>query len=119
MNEFKSNVPIYIQVMEDIKMKIIRGTLKAGDKIVSVRELALELGVNPNTIQRALSELEREGFLYTERAVGRYVSDNQELFLTYKESLIQKNIHDFIETMQQIGIEYDDIINYLQKYKEV
>lgn len=79
MNNFNANAPIYLQVVEDIKIKIMNGTLRPGDKISSVRELALELEVNPNTIQRAFSELEREGFIRTERAVGRFVADNQKL----------------------------------------
>ena len=85
MNGFNANVPIYIQVVEDMKMKIMNGTLKPGDKIASVREIAVDLGVNPNTIQRAFAELEREGFIRTERAVGRYVADNPQLIKDYKK----------------------------------
>lgn len=118
MNDFESNVPIYIQVMENMKMKIMNGTLKPGDKIASVREMALELGVNPNTIQRALSELEREGFIRTERTSGRYVADNHELFQTYKDQDIQKRIQDFLDQMTSLGWNIERIISYLQEYRE-
>lgn len=118
MNGFNANVPIYIQVVEDMKMKIMNGTLKPGDKIASVREIAVDLGVNPNTIQRAFAELEREGFIRTERAVGRYVADNPQLIKDYKKKEVKKKIDDFLAQMQLLGMDYEDVLQYLQKYKE-
>ena len=118
MNKFDSNIPIYIQVMENMKKDIISGKLKPGDKIASVRELAMELSVNPNTIQKALSELEREGFLITERAVGRYVSDNIELIEEYKNMEIKKKIEVFIEDMKSLGVSVDEILRFIDEFKE-
>ncbi|MBQ2369863.1 MAG: GntR family transcriptional regulator, partial [Peptococcaceae bacterium] len=63
--EFQSNIPIYLQIMDDIKQQIVSGKLKPGDKLASVRDLAMQYGVNPNTMQKALSELEWEKLLYT------------------------------------------------------
>lgn len=118
MNNFSANTPIYLQVVEDIKVKIMNGTLKPGDKLSSVRELALQLEVNPNTIQRAFSELEREGFIRTERAVGRFVEDNQELIQACKEKQVQKTVHEFYEKMKILGVSQEDIIRYLHLEEE-
>lgn len=119
MNEFNANIPIYLQVVEKIKMQILSNTLKSGDKLPSVRELALELGVNPNTIQRAFLELEREGFIRTERAVGRYVADNQQLIQEYKQYQIRESIRMFLEHMQSLGMNKEEIILYLKKEDDV
>lgn len=118
MNEFNTNVPIYIQVMDNMKTKIMNETLKPGDKIASVREMALELGINPNTIQRAFSELEREGFIRTERAVGRYVADNQNLIQECKQQEIKRKIDDFLKQMELLGMSKEEVIMYLQDGKE-
>ncbi|WP_050637751.1 GntR family transcriptional regulator [Candidatus Stoquefichus sp. SB1] len=118
MNNFNANAPIYLQVVEDIKIKIMNGTLRPGDKISSVRELALELEVNPNTIQRAFSELEREGFIRTERAVGRFVADNLQLINECKQKQIRDNVHVFIEQMQILGVSKEDIVKYLNEEEE-
>ena len=118
MNNFNANAPIYLQVVEDIKIKIMNGTLRPGDKISSVRELALELEVNPNTIQRAFSELEREGFIRTERAVGRFVADNLQLINECKQKQIRDNVHVFVEQMQILGVSKEDIVKYLNEEEE-
>ena len=73
---FSNEAPIYQQIMEQIKAMIATGVLTSGDKLPSVRELAVEAGVNPNTMQKALSELEREGLLCSKRTSGRFVTDN-------------------------------------------
>lgn len=96
----------------------MNGTLRPGDKISSVRELALELEVNPNTIQRAFSELEREGFIRTERAVGRFVADNLQLINECKQKQIRDNVHVFIEQMQILGVSKEDIVKYLNEEEE-
>ncbi|WP_028044157.1 GntR family transcriptional regulator [Candidatus Stoquefichus massiliensis] len=118
MNHFDANAPIYLQVVEDIKVQIMNGTLQPGDKISSVRELAMELEVNPNTIQRAFSELEREGFIRTERAVGRFVSDNLQLIKECRKKKIIENIQMFIEQMKVLGVSQKEIIEYLEEEDE-
>ncbi len=118
MNEFNTNVPIYMQIIDDLKNQIMNGTLKPNQKVPSVRELALELSVNPNTIQRAYTELERAGYIRTERAVGRYVNDNIELINKSKEKQINENIEEFIEKMKSIGLSLESIQKYICDYKE-
>lgn len=115
MGDFNNNVPIYLQVVNDLKVKIMNGTLKPGDKISSVRELAIELGVNPNTIQRAFAELEREGLIRTERAVGRYVTENQNEIDECKHQMIKQDVHEFIEHMKSLGMDKKDIIEYIRE----
>lgn len=98
MMKFDANLPIYVQIMELFKKQIVNGTYEKGDKIPPVRELAVYFGVNPNTVQRALSELEREGLLYSERTSGRYITqeDGQITALknAYANSLIDACLHD-------------------------
>ena len=74
--EFQDHLPIYAQLMDTLKRRIITGRYLPGEKLPSVRELAAEAGINPNTVQRAFSELEREGLIYTQRATGKYVTEN-------------------------------------------
>ena len=76
--KFTGDIPIYLQIMEQMKEQIATGTWKPGEKLPSVRELAVQAGVNPNTMQKALAELEREGMLYSQRTAGRFVSENEE-----------------------------------------
>ncbi len=83
--EFSPNIPIYIQVMEYIKKEIVTGHLLPGDKIPSVRELASELQVNPNTIQRTFQELERDGVVVTRRGMGRYVTNEGEKIMELRK----------------------------------
>ena len=73
--KFTDDAPIYQQIMNIMKRQIASGELKAGQKLSSVRELALEAGVNPNTMQKALAELEREGLVYSQRTAGRFVAE--------------------------------------------
>ena len=75
--EFQDHLPIYAQLMDTLKRRIVTGRYLPGEKLPSVRELAAEAGINPNTVQRAFSELEREGLIYTQRATGKYVTENE------------------------------------------
>ena len=113
MNNFQSDKPIYLQVVEEVKLKILCGELRPGDKLESVREMALRLAVNPNTIQRAFLELERQGFIVTQRAVGRFVSDNQEFIEKIKRQRIQETIQQFMDEMARYGVKPKELIAYL------
>ena len=79
--EFQSNTPIYLQLIDMIKLQIISGQLQPGEKLPSVRDLAMQYGVNPNTMQKALSELEWEKLVYTVRTTGRYVTEDADLII--------------------------------------
>lgn len=113
--DFDPNLPIYLQVMTAIKKDIFNKTSLPGQKIASVRELALKYSVNPNTIQKALSELEREGFLYSERAVGRYVTHDAELILQKKQELSQTIVDAFIHEMKGVGCTIEEVKNIIAK----
>lgn len=115
---FNNEAPIYQQIMEQIKAMIATGVLKAGDKLPSVRELAVEAGVNPNTMQKALSELERDGLLCSKRTSGRFVSDNQENADILQEAMMMECVKAFIENMAKLGYSVNDCIKILKKYEK-
>ncbi len=101
--------------MEMIKIQIISGKIKPGEKLPSVRDYAHEVKVNPNTVQKALTELERENLIYTERTNGKYVTDNSSLINQLKTKIANNLIIKFIEDMNDIGISKEEIITYLKK----
>ncbi|KTD86195.1 GntR family transcriptional regulator [Paenibacillus etheri] len=108
--EFDNNLPIYIQIMNYIKGEIVTGKLKPGDKILSVRELASELQINPNTVQRTFQELEREEIVETRRGMGRYVTNNEGTILTIKKEMAKDVLDRFIRGMQDLGFQDEDIL---------
>ena len=112
---FDNERPIYIQLVEKIRLEIISGKLKSGERILSVRELALTARVNPNTMQKALSELEDEGLVYTERTNGKFVTENKELIEKIKKELAKEKVNNYINDMNNIGITYEEAIKYLQE----
>lgn len=113
--DFNNNLPIYIQVMDEIKKKIFNGSYLFGTKIDSVRDLALEYGVNPNTVQKALSELEREGLLYSKRSSGRFVSEDIELIENFKKEIIVEKIKIFVKEMEELGYSKEEIIKLIEE----
>jgi len=116
--EFQSNIPIYLQIMDDIKQQIVSGRLKPGDKLASVRDLAMQYGVNPNTVQKALSELEWEKLLYTMRTAGRYVTEDVVLIAALREQLAGERIAKFLDELEQLGFLHEDILQLLAKHME-
>lgn len=107
--EFDNNLPIYLQIMNYIKREIVTGKLKAGDKIPSVRELAAELQINPNTVQRTFQELEREEIVETRRGLGRYVTSEEAKIMAIKKEMAGDLIERFINGMQELGFSNQDI----------
>lgn len=107
--------PIYLQLMDRIEQDIISGTYQPGDRIPSVRELAVEAAVNPNTMQKALSELERSGLLYAQRTSGRYITDDKELLQQTKEKMARKHIRQYIRSMTSIGYSAEEACDLLRK----
>jgi DNA-binding transcriptional regulator YhcF (GntR family) len=112
---FDNERPIYIQLVEMIRIDIVSGKFKKGQKLPSVRELALMMKVNPNTMQKALVELENEKLIYTERTNGKYVTEDKELIENVKKELAQEKVNNYLKSMQNIGINYDSAIRYLQE----
>ena len=113
--EFDNNYPIYVQIMNEIKMEIVSGILKPNDKIMSVRELSQSFGVNPNTMQRALSELERENLLYSERTSGRYITSDEDLIKNVRNGLAEKELEKFVLYMKSLGFEEQEILDEVKK----
>ena len=112
---FDNNRPIYIQLVEMLRIKIISGKLKSGERIPSVRELALTAKVNPNTMQKALAELEAEGLVYTERTNGKFVTEDKALILKYKEEYADELSKKYFANMQNIGFDKEEAIKYLSQ----
>ena len=113
--DFSNETPIYLQIVEKIKILIISGQILPGDRLLSVRDLALEMKVNPNTMQKALVELENEGLVYTERTNGKFVTENKELNNKTKKKLAKEKIDNYLNDMKSIGITYEETIIYLQE----
>ena len=100
---FQPDRPIYSQLMEQIKRRIITGEYPPGEKMPSVRELAMEAAVNPNTMQKAFAQLEQEGLLHTQRTSGRFVTEDRERIMSIKEDLARNLAMDFLRSMQELG----------------
>ncbi|MDO4287472.1 MAG: GntR family transcriptional regulator [Eubacteriales bacterium] len=107
--------PIYAQLMETITLSITSGALPAGSRLPSVRDLAAEAGVNPNTMQRALSELERAGLLYSQRTAGRFVTDQLENITQKRKELAMEQIHAFLRSMRDMGYTSEETIALIRQ----
>jgi DNA-binding transcriptional regulator YhcF (GntR family) len=116
--ELNTDKPVYLQLVEQIQAEIISGNYKPGDKLPSVRDLATEATVNPNTMQRAMAELERDGLVYTNRTTGRFITSDEDLIKQLKEKYITTIIQEFLDRMKQLGLELDEIIAYVNKISE-
>ena len=116
--EFDNNTPIYIQLVENLKKYIISGKINCGEKLPSVRELALQNKVNPNTMQRALSELEDLKLIYTERTNGKFVTTEQRIIDKYKKEYAYNLSVNFLTEMENIGFDKMMVINYLENIKK-
>ncbi|TBH77061.1 GntR family transcriptional regulator [Lactobacillus amylovorus] len=114
--EFKDNIPIYLQIEQYLYRQIALGKMKAGEKIPSVRKLALELTVNVNTVQRALQELNTQGILYTKRGEGNFVTEDTELLSKTKQSLINNELDEFVQNMEKLGVKKDKLVSTLTEY---
>ena len=112
---FDNERPIYIQLVELIRIDIISGKYPKGQKLPSVRELALMMKVNPNTMQKALVELEDEKLIYTERTNGKYVTEDEILIEKIKKQLAQEKVNNYLNSMKNIGISYELAVKYLQE----
>ena len=109
-----NNSPIYLQIAEKIKTDIVSGVLIPGSRLPSVREFALELKVNPNTVQKALADLESEGLLFTERTNGKFVTEDSTLINRIKDDCAKTVIDNFLFSMKKLGYDRDETIKYLK-----
>lgn len=115
---FTNDSPIYSQIIEQIKAGIITGDFPAGEKLPSVRDMASEAGVNPNTMQRAMVELEREGLVHSQRTSGRLVTDDESIISQAKRSLAIKHVEEFLSAMGALGFSREDTVQLLLKTTE-
>ncbi|WP_343247421.1 GntR family transcriptional regulator [Diplocloster hominis] len=110
-----SDRPIYAQIIEKIQTDIVSGIYHAGDKLPSVRELAAQASVNPNTMQKALSELERDGLLYSQRTSGRFITEDREMIQNMKQELAKEQITLFLEKMNNLGFKKEETFQFIQQ----
>ena len=115
---FQSNVPIYLQIIAELKRRIAAGELLPGGRVASVREMAAAFGVNPNTMQRALTELERENLLHTERTAGRFVTTDEELISMARAELAQTYIEEFLRAMRGLGVTGEPVLELVRCAQE-
>lgn len=113
--QFSNDAPIYTQLIQQVKVGIVTGAFPPGERLPSVRDLATEAGVNPNTMQRALAELERDGLVYSQRTAGRFVTEDNTMINTAKRSLAQRHVKTFLESMLQLGFQRDEIIHLIEQ----
>ena len=113
--QFSNDAPIYFQLIEQIKVGIVSGAFPPGERLPSVRDLAVEAGVNPNTMQRALTELERDGLVYSQRTAGRFVTEDRGMIETAKLSLAEYQIQNFLTAMARLGYEKEEIMTLVRQ----
>lgn len=116
--KFKDGIPMYRQIVQIFEKKIVSGEYSMGEKIPSVRDLAVEAGVNPNTMQRALSTLEMSGLLHTERTNGRFVTEDREIIDNLKRKKCRECVSQFFKDMSAFGLSRQDIIDAVTEWEQ-
>lgn len=110
-----SDRPIFMQIIEIMQFDIVSGKYAPGDKLPSVRDLASEAAVNPNTMQKALAELERSGLVFSQRTSGRFITEDIDMIKELKEELAMKKIKEFLDGMQKLGFEKEETARLVTK----
>ena len=110
-----NDAPIYTQLIAQIKIGIVAGAFPPGERLPSVRDLATEAGVNPNTMQRAMTELERDGLVYSQRTAGRFVTEDRAMIEAAKRSLAERHIKTFLEAMIRLGYQREEMLSLLRQ----
>ena len=116
--ELTSDRPIYTQLLEELKRRIVSGYYEPGEKLLPVRELAQEAKVNPNTMQKALSELERQELVFAVRTTGRYITENASLIENAKEEFAAFHVKTYYNEMKALGYQREEMIQLVSDYKE-
>lgn len=114
--EFSDTRPIYLQIKDHIIQEIIAGRILSGEKILPVREMALQLATNPNTVQRALQELEKEQILFSKRGLGRYVTTDQTILEQLNKSRVIEIIETYLRELANLGISAKDAVRLAAQY---
>ena len=113
--DLDSDRPIFLQIVERIRLDIVSGRYAPGDKLPSVRDLAGEAAVNPNTMQKAFSELERTGLVHSFRTSGRYITEDTALIESVKQTLAERHIEDFLSRMDRLGYQDEEILSLIRQ----
>ncbi|MEF2968570.1 GntR family transcriptional regulator [Paenibacillus sp. M1] len=113
--EFNASQPIYQQIIARICRQIIRKEIKPGEKLPSVREMAMQSGVNPNTIQRVYSEMERMNIVEARRGQGSFVTENTEELERLRMQLKMEYIEEFVKNMTEMGFSYTEIVEGIEE----
>ncbi|WP_312643071.1 GntR family transcriptional regulator [Hydrogenoanaerobacterium sp.] len=116
--DLKSDRPIYAQLVEQIELRIVSGQYQAGERLPAVRDLAAQAEVNPNTMQKALAELERKGLVYTQRTSGRYITEDEQMISNLKDLLAQMQINEFLEKMSSLGFTKQETLRLIEHVME-
>lgn len=112
---FEPDRPIYAQLLEQIQLRIVSGQYRPGEKLPAVRELAQEASVNPNTMQKALQELERTGLIYTQRTSGRFVTEEVSLIREHRRQLAKNKFENFVRGMTELGYTREEVLALLKQ----
>ena len=112
---FSNDAPIYTQLIEQIQVGIVTGVFPKGERLPSVRDLATEAGVNPNTMQRAMAELERDGLVYSQWTSGRFVTEDETMIQQAKRGLAERHIKNFVAAMVRLGFRREEMIALLRQ----
>lgn len=113
--EFDNDRPIYVQLVENLKLAIITDVYKKGERMPSVRDLAMETKVNPNTMQKALSELETSGLVVAQRTSGRFVTESDTLIEECKNAFATQQTKKYLMSMRKLGLSKEEMISYLKR----
>ena len=113
---FENGIPIYLQILGRLRTEIASGAYPPGAKLPAVRELALEAGVNPNTMQRAFAELERDGLVYTQRTSGRFVTEDAEVLKNLRKTLSEDVIEEMCTRLMNLGMSREEILSAVQEW---
>lgn len=110
--------PVYIQLVEELTMRIVSGVYKPGERIDSVRDFAQQAKVNPNTMQKALAEIERNGLVYSQRTAGKFVTEDKKVIEKAKKSLATAEVETFMLKMKKLGYDKDTVLSFINDAKE-
>lgn len=114
--EFQTSKPIYLQIVDSIFQRIVRGEIKPGEKLPSVREMAIQSGVNPNTIQRSYAEMERMEIVETKRGQGTFVIEGESIVEELRSTMQTEIISQFVKSMEELGITRQQMLARLEAY---
>lgn len=116
--KFNDNQPIYKQISEELEKEVISGVYQPGDQLPSVRDLAMQAGVNPNTMQKGLMNAEQDRIIYSDRTRGRFVTDDQSIIDSLRQKISKAMIRDFFNNMRSLGIDDDSIVMAVTDWRD-